>query len=920
MFSADTRGATVQVGAILLFGMIIVSMSFHQSFVVPQENRAVEFEHQTDVENELKRFRNAVLSSALTDTDRSTEVTLGTTYPQRTMFVSPPPASGRLRTTSLGPVVVGGATAAGEAGDYWNGTNHSFVTSDVAYEPSYTELQNSPTTRYEHSVLYDSYGEDNAVAQTGQVLVDGTQVTVVVVNGSYQSTQTKATSVDLDVVSGSTRSVSVTDGGDPVTLTIPTNLPEDDWRALLEDELDLGALAQELDTDFEGGTFGAWTENAAEAGVDGSHDGTTTPGPESGYLDSHGTVTSPTMNTSGSVSMDVSFWWQMDADRPPEAGQNEDLIVEYRDASGSWVEIDRVDSANPSVTPGTEGTRSLTITDPDAMHEGFRFRFRQEGSSSEDRWHFDNVDITSDTGSGDNDAYIAGFSYNATPDPNRLTLTFERNAQYQLRMAKLGVGSDVDTSDAAAHYIVDVRGSETGVGTDGRRKLVAEVRDRYNNPVPGVTVNVTGVSASRLSATTVTTDVDGRAAVTYTAPDATTVETVTMQFDGGAADRQRATFDLYVGGGGGGGGSGGLAWTTAADWDVRSDERGVVHESQTDTDWPGGGAIELGYQSDDESGDSLVSYWPLDEDSGSTATDVAGPHDGTIVGADGGDDGVFGRTAYGFSDANGEYVDLGDVDAGDDTDRLTISAWFYADVFDNSLEPRIVSKAVDNAEDDHIWMLSQDEQGGNDFLRVRLRTGSDTKTHFGPRISTGAWNHGVMTYDGSQVCVYVDAGTPDCFAQSGSIPSSDHPTFIGANPSEGSAERFWDGEIDEVRIYDRALSESEVQNLHDASTSGYLVTDWRNESSAMDVSAMELSSVDASVPSGTSVTVYVQSDTDGDGSVDETSNAITVDGSTGSYTVEGLSTDTDTFRLRVELTSSGPTESPTFSGAELSST
>ncbi|WP_245903019.1 LamG-like jellyroll fold domain-containing protein [Salinigranum rubrum] len=486
-------------------------------------------------------------------------------------------------------------------------------------------------------------------------------------------------------------------------------------------------------------------------------------------------------------------------------------------------------------------------------------------------------------------------------------------------MAKLGVGSDVDTSDAAAHYIVDVRGSATGVATDGRRKLVAEVRDRYNNPVPGVTVNVTGVPASRLSATTVTTDVDGRAAVTYTAPDATTAETVTMEFDGGTTDRQRATFDLYVGGGGGGGGSGGLAWTTAADWDARSDERGVVHESQTDTDWPGGGAIELGYQSDDESGDSLVSYWPLDEDSGttgSTVTDVAGPHDGTLVGANGGDDGVFGRTAYDFARPNDEYVDLGDVDAGDDTDRLTISAWFNAESFSDH-DPRIVSKAHGESAGDHIWMMSED---GNE-LRVRLRTDGSTQTHYGPSISTGTWTHGVMTYDGSQVCVYVDAGTPDCFAQSGSIPASDDPTYLGASTGDsGGVDRFWDGQIDEVRIYDRALSESEVQTLHDASTSGYLVTDWRNESSAMDVSAMELSSVGASVPSGTSVTVYVQSDTDGDGSVDETSNAITVDGSTGSYAVEGLSTDTDTFRLRVELASSGPTESPTFSGAELSST
>jgi len=61
----------------------------------------------------------------------------------------------------------------------------------------------------------------------------------------------------------------------------------------------------------------------------------------------------------------------------------------------------------------------------------------------------------------------------------------------------------------------------------------------------------------------------------------------------------------------------------------------------------------------------------------------------------------------------------------------------------------------------------------------------------------------------------------------------------------------------------------------------------------------------------------VLSDPDGDGTFDETSDKITLDGSGGPYDVTGLSTDSDRFRLRVTLKTSGGGTSPTFRNAEL---
>jgi hypothetical protein len=59
---------------------------------------------------------------------------------------------------------------------------------------------------------------------------------------------------------------------------------------------------------------------------------------------------------------------------------------------------------------------------------------------------------------------------------------------YELELAKVGVGTDV--TGVEPHYVTDVRGDNSSVAENSTRKLVLEVRDRYNNPVSGATVNV----------------------------------------------------------------------------------------------------------------------------------------------------------------------------------------------------------------------------------------------------------------------------------------------------------------------------------------------------------------------------------------------------------------------------------------------
>ncbi|ELZ26925.1 hypothetical protein C475_08321 [Halosimplex carlsbadense 2-9-1] len=86
---------------------------------------------------------------------------------------------------------------------------------------------------------------------------------------------------------------------------------------------------------------------------------------------------------------------------------------------------------------------------------------------------------------------------------------------YDLRMAKVGVGTRVTGTDPA--YMTDVAADGSTVPEDGSVRLTVEVRDEYNNPVAGV--DVTGSpSDGTLAETELTTGGDGRVSFVYEAP------------------------------------------------------------------------------------------------------------------------------------------------------------------------------------------------------------------------------------------------------------------------------------------------------------------------------------------------------------------------------------------------------------------
>jgi len=236
----DTRAQAIQVGAVLLFAALLIAFSTYQAFLVPDQNKQVEFDHNQQVQSQLQQFHSAVVSSPGTTTDASVVVQLGTQYPARLVAINPGSPSGSLYTEATTDdavnVSVANASTDGEVGDFWNGSRYNYSTGYLVYSPNYNEYSEAPDTVYDSSVLYNRFRSGN-VTLTNQSIVDGKRISLVAINGTYSTATSGAVSVSVERPSSSTNTVEITNSSvdSNVTLWIPTTLSKETWESELLD-------------------------------------------------------------------------------------------------------------------------------------------------------------------------------------------------------------------------------------------------------------------------------------------------------------------------------------------------------------------------------------------------------------------------------------------------------------------------------------------------------------------------------------------------------------------------------------------------------------------------------------------------------------------------------------------------------------
>ena len=89
----------------------------------------------------------------------------------------------------------------------------------------------------------------------------------------------------------------------------------------------------------------------------------------------------------------------------------------------------------------------------------------------------------------------------------------------------------------------------------------------------------------------------------------------------------------------------------------------------------------------------------------------------------------------------------------------------------------------------------------SDWQRFALRDGTST-------LPLNTYSHIAVTYNGSSLVFYVNGVATGSTAVTGNIQTSTLPLRIGGNAIWGE---YFQGQIDELRVYNRALSQNEIQ-------------------------------------------------------------------------------------------------------------
>ncbi len=196
---------------------------------------------------------------------------------------------------------------------------------------------------------------------------------------------------------------------------------------------------------------------------------------------------------------------------------------------------------------------------------------------------------------------------------------------------------------------------------------------------------------------------------------------------------------------------------------------------------------------------NLVGHWKMD----GNVLDETGTHDGTVTGAITTNKGKF-KGAYEFD--GDDWITMSGTIGYDE--NVSASWWAYAN--EDSSGYRRFFTLDDNELSALLWT------GTDEFQAYYPVAGSLCGSDYSP--SLGVWHHYVISYNGTDLLMYVDADfKKNC--------------VIGADTKSGTlligrhgVGQYWNGLIDEVRIYNRSLSASEIRQLYNESIESHQFT------------------------------------------------------------------------------------------------
>jgi hypothetical protein len=207
----------------------------------------------------------------------------------------------------------------------------------------------------------------------------------------------------------------------------------------------------------------------------------------------------------------------------------------------------------------------------------------------------------------------------------------------------------------------------------------------------------------------------------------------------------------------------------------------------------------------------LLAYWELEELSGD-AEDSFGTFDGTINTSIG--YGAAGKikNAYDFNRAGKDYINLGNNINLTDSHNFSIQAWVYPNF--TSLGGEIIFALGDGPAGNQGVKLYFTSNGDLYFGSGGGLIGNNTDY-----ILNQTWSHiiAIYTTNGTSY-IYLNGSRIDTTGSVGNLDATIYNTTIGANDGISAMEAYFSGIIDEVAVWNRSLTASEVTDLWNSGT------------------------------------------------------------------------------------------------------
>lgn len=223
----------------------------------------------------------------------------------------------------------------------------------------------------------------------------------------------------------------------------------------------------------------------------------------------------------------------------------------------------------------------------------------------------------------------------------------------------------------------------------------------------------------------------------------------------------------------------------------------------------------------------LVGYWPLNGvGSIGTATNIISAtvgSSGATENPDGSDMAyTFGQLKQGiYFGGSDEKIDLGNQSSLNITGtQLSIAAWVNRTSSTKYMIP--MSRRQGGLQYQLTWVRSNEGSGADNVIRLDLKLGGANVSFDGsvPHADTNSWHHIAATYDGQFVRVFFDGQKELEAPETRSIETVNVGNYIGTD--NGSS--FSEGVIDEVAVWNKALTSEAIANIYQHQASAYTGT------------------------------------------------------------------------------------------------